>query len=322
LAAAEPQDEIIVADDGSTDNTAQTLAEFGSRIVFVQCPHAGCGATRNRGVKMATRPLIALLDSDDEWDADKLQLQRTFMARKTDVLFCFSDFRCSLPSGQVSHNYLAQWHRDPRGWDDILGPGSNFSSVAALPNGRSDFRVHIGSIYLGEMESNYVAASTVLVRREQAGQALEFAEDVEVSHDKDCFGRLAKKGPAAYFDCETATQFGHDGPRITDANDFVFATTRLKILERVWGSDQDFLAEYGDRLQLALRTQHLRRARWLLVRGRTAEAKEDLRLAGNTSLAYRMLAALPGPAARFLLRARRLARGKARFSDADNGKWN
>src|SRR5206468_1085661 len=82
LAQVTADDEVIVADDGSTDNTAEALAEFQGRIRHLPLPHGGAGATRNRGVAQATRPLIAFLDSDDEWLPGKLKLQRTFLERR------------------------------------------------------------------------------------------------------------------------------------------------------------------------------------------------------------------------------------------------
>ena len=128
----------------------------------MRLPHGGAGPTRNRGVAHATRPLVAFLDSDDEWLPGKLKLQRAFLERRPDVLFCFSDFRVCLPGGETRHNFIVQWHRDPRGWDEILGPGVAYSSAGELQAGQGDFRVHVGSLFLAEMEADYVATSTVL----------------------------------------------------------------------------------------------------------------------------------------------------------------
>src|SRR5262249_8241747 len=121
LAQTTAEDEVIVADDGSIDNTAEALVEFRDRVRHLRLPHGGEGATRNRGVAHATRPLVAFLDSDDEWLPGKLKLQRAFLERRPDVLFCFSNFRVCLPDGQTLHNFIVQWHRDQRGWDEILG---------------------------------------------------------------------------------------------------------------------------------------------------------------------------------------------------------
>ena len=309
LASAAPDDEVIVADDASTDNTEPTLAQFGDRIHYVRFPHRGPGVTRNRAVQLANRPLIAFLDSDDEWLPDKLPLQRTLLEKRPDVLFCCSNFHSGLPSGETTPNQLANWHHDDRCWDDILAAGIPYSSIAPLPAGRADFRVHIGSLYLAEMESDYIATSTVMVRREQAGPALRCAEDLNVYEDKECFASLAQRGLAAYLDCETSIQWGHGGPRLTDADAYEFASARLKVMDRIWGSDPGFVAQHGERLHQARRKHLLRRARWLLVRGRTSEARADLREAAQCPLSYRFLAALPGPVASGVLHMRRLMRG-------------
>jgi glycosyltransferase involved in cell wall biosynthesis len=309
LVSALADDEVIVADDASTDNTEAVLAHFGDRIRHVKFPHGGAGLTRNRAVQLATRPLIAFLDSDDEWLPDKLPLQRTLLEKHPDVLFCCSNFHSGLPSGETTPNQLANWHHDDRSWDDILAPGITYSSIVPLPAGRADFRVHIGSLYLAEMESDYIATSTVMVRREQAGPALRFAEDLNVYEDKECFASLARCGLVAYLDCETSIQWGHGGPRLTDVDAYEFASARLKVMDRIWGSDPGFVAQHGKRLQHARRKHLLRRARWLLVRGRTGEARADLREAAQCPLSYRLLAALPGPVASGVLNMRRLVRG-------------
>jgi glycosyltransferase involved in cell wall biosynthesis len=306
-----PTDEIIVVDDGSTDDTLSALAVYGDRVRILAGKHGGAGHARNLGIQAAGHPLIAFLDSDDEWMPDKLLLMRTFMERRRDVLFCFSDFAARNEAG-IERRYLARWHQDPRDWDEILGPGVNYSAIAALPAGRADFRVHTGSLYLREMVSDYVATSTCVVRRQEAGNALHFAEDLPVSEDKECFARLAGAGTAAYFDCETSFQWEHPGPRLSaDASSYHLACARLILLERIWGKDQAFLAQHGEAFTHKRTEQLLKKARWLIAHGRTREARGDLRQLERAPLSYRMLAALPGPIVRTLLGLRRLLTGRA-----------
>lgn len=69
--------EVIVVDDGSTDNTAETLGRrFGSLIRLLRLPRrGGIGAARNVGVREASGELLAFLDSDDLWLPGKLEAE-------------------------------------------------------------------------------------------------------------------------------------------------------------------------------------------------------------------------------------------------------
>ena len=80
-------EEVIVVDDGSTDDSAEVVRAFDPRVRFDQQPHRGIGATRNRALQLSSGNLIAFLDADDVWPAsslqcrvDVLQLQPTIAA--------------------------------------------------------------------------------------------------------------------------------------------------------------------------------------------------------------------------------------------------
>ncbi|HSR95380.1 MAG TPA: glycosyltransferase family A protein, partial [Solirubrobacterales bacterium] len=178
LAALSPGDEVVVADDGSTDETAAAVEAFGPAVRLLRLPHGGAGAARNAGLAAARGPLVAFLDSDDEWFADKIDLQRAFLEARPDVLYAFSDFAVRLEDGSEHRRYIQRWLRTPRPLSDVLGPGVPYSSFAPSPADREDFAVHVGSMYLEEMQNNVIAAFTLMVRKAEAGDALQFAEDL------------------------------------------------------------------------------------------------------------------------------------------------
>jgi hypothetical protein len=79
--------------------------------------------------------------------------------------------------------FLAHWRNDSRPWGDNLGTNFVFSSLCDLPAGVTDFRIYSGDLYLAEMERDNVLTSSMVVRREAAGAALHFAEDLPASED-------------------------------------------------------------------------------------------------------------------------------------------
>ena len=71
--------ELIVIDDGSTDETQVLLASFSEHIVLIQNKtNGGVSLARNLGIQAATGDWLAFLDSDDEWHHDKLAKQKQF----------------------------------------------------------------------------------------------------------------------------------------------------------------------------------------------------------------------------------------------------
>jgi glycosyltransferase involved in cell wall biosynthesis len=75
LAQTYPRLEIIVVDDGSTDDTRKRVQMYGDRIHYIRKENGGISSARNTGIKMATGEFIALLDADDLWHPQKLERQ-------------------------------------------------------------------------------------------------------------------------------------------------------------------------------------------------------------------------------------------------------
>lgn len=81
--------EVIVVDDGSSDETRKAVSEFGESVRYIA--HQGnCGvsAARNTGIKNSNAALIAFLDSDDYWLPKKLEVQLDFLKKNPHAVAC------------------------------------------------------------------------------------------------------------------------------------------------------------------------------------------------------------------------------------------
>ena len=83
--------EIIVVDDGSTDDTSALMTSVYPEIVFIQQSNTGVSCTRNVGIKRASGDWIAFLDSDDEWFPEKLEVQMNALYKNPELKICHTN---------------------------------------------------------------------------------------------------------------------------------------------------------------------------------------------------------------------------------------
>jgi hypothetical protein len=168
--------------------------------------------------------------------------------------------------------------------------------------------VHVGSLYEHEFARGYVLTSSLVARRVESGDALRFAEDVPTLEDLECFGRLSRQGPGAFFDCETAWQHGHAGERLSELDSLRRASSNLVVLERVWGADPAFLAAHGADYREVIEVLRRTRTSDLILLGRHGEAREELARMRRPPLILRALSRIPAPIVTGLLGLRRRLR--------------
>jgi len=94
LAQTLPAAEIILVDDGSSDNTAQIAAEFGERVRYIYQSNRGLSAARNRGIQSASGEYVGFLDADDLWSPDFLKSLVPLLDREPTLgaVYCGSQF--------------------------------------------------------------------------------------------------------------------------------------------------------------------------------------------------------------------------------------
>ncbi len=83
--------EVIVVDDGSDDDTADFIRHRYPEVRYQYQPKRGVSSARNRGIEMSCGEWVALLDSDDAWQPNKLHRQCTALQANSDYLVCHTD---------------------------------------------------------------------------------------------------------------------------------------------------------------------------------------------------------------------------------------
>lgn len=168
LAQTRSVDEIIVVDDGSTDDTRRLVTEQFPQVRYHFQPNAGLAATRNAGARLAQGSLLALLDSDDEWVPTKLQRQLEVLAERPDL----SGVGCHRLRVKVTAEGEELWRRPSKradgGLDDIT--------------------------FAEEMLGNRICGATMIIRREVFERSGGYDPSLRVSEDLDLWLRLLGAG--------------------------------------------------------------------------------------------------------------------------------
>jgi len=160
-----PADEIIVVDDGSQDGSAACAREFAG-VKVIEQSQKGVAAARNRGIRASSHGLIAFLDSDDTWHPAKLMKQTAFMARNLNIPLSHTD---------------EIWIRGGR----RVNPGARYAKSG-------------GAVFARCVEVCFIAASTVIVRRELFDEIGEFDESLPACEDYDFWLRTACNHEVGY----------------------------------------------------------------------------------------------------------------------------
>ena len=110
--------EVIVVDDGSSDDTGKVLSEaFGDRIRYYAQANQGASVARNKGIAEARGEWIAFLDSDDLWEKDKLEWQFKALERfGPQCGGCYTDVRFFNHPGNTDH--VSNWRKRAIGMKD------------------------------------------------------------------------------------------------------------------------------------------------------------------------------------------------------------
>ena len=139
-------DEIIVVDDGSTDDTAMVVQRLGDGIRYLHQANAGPSAARNRGIEAARGDLVAFLDADDQWTRTKIEQQLAVMEQNPAIALVAGDMAEIDSHDNIVVSSVLDKHGLLAGFKDIRG--EPIPSATALL-----------------LRTNFIPTGTVLARR-------------------------------------------------------------------------------------------------------------------------------------------------------------
>ncbi len=208
--------EVVVVDDGSTDDTRRLVESYGPPVRYLHQPNAGVSFARNHGLREARGEFVALLDSDDQWLPWKLDAQVQLMRAHPEVGMFWTDMAGIDGKGKVIHpafiriGYSA--HRGVRIESILECAGSLKDAVSGLEADVADRPVLTGDMFSHMILGNYVHTSTVLIRRSRLVEVGGFDEAlIRSGGDYEFHLHTCAHGPVGFIDASSVLyRYGSD----------------------------------------------------------------------------------------------------------------
>ena len=283
--------EVIVVDDGSTDDTRAVVESFGARVQYVVQSNAGVAAARNRGLARASGEFVALLDSDDAWLPWKIHAEVAALRRFSDAWLVWSDMIAIDDAGKRVHDRFLRRMYSAYDELDLDAAMPRVASVGELASGldaeTAAQPVRLGSLANSIALGNLVHTSSLLLRRELLTRIGGYDSTFRSGEDYDLHLRACSVGTVALIDAPSILyRIGApDQLTVNTASILELARRNLDVVENL-------VAPNATRLNMsrALVRKRLGNAlRWL----GTAELDAGNRRAARGYL-LRSLARLPG----------------------------
>lgn len=228
LAQTEGDYEIIVIDDGSTDETPQVLKPYEGVARITRQANRGCAAARNEGIRLARGEYLAFLDSDDYWEPNKLTLQKRILDSNPDIGLVCSDFSFYENDRCVNHSYISTYCPVVR----LLGRNffNSFTSKSEISHNGTAFDFYQGNMFAVELMGYFTLTSTVMIRKSCLTDIGVFNSSYRLGSDYELFLRFCFHYPIGFMDIPTA-RFGrfHADQLSRSENAYLQMQTQLRM---------------------------------------------------------------------------------------------
>lgn len=212
--------EILIVDDGSTDETAQELKRYSGHpsIKYLYQSNQGPGAARNNGMKSSTGDYICFLDSDDALEPGSLKCRADVLSANDDLMMVFSDYTIQHSEESCVRNYL----RHNRFLEFFAGAiTSNAGDVISFNDDFIDF--------FFQFSPYPIWTGTVMLKKQLVESIGVFRTDVQICEDVDYWVRIAGSCKIAYVQKTTAI-YNHHRSELTTNNSERYHKGTIKTL--------------------------------------------------------------------------------------------
>lgn len=193
--------EVLVVDDGSSDDSADLAERLGARVI--RQPNAGSSAARNTGIQAASQPWIALLDHDDVWEPTKLARQFDAVAAFPEAVAVATDCVMAREDGcTIAPSYF---HREVVHFDRL-----------SVTRRSGSLTLHAAAAEEVGTMGWFLLPSTMLIRRDVLIRVGMFDRRVSYLEDACCFLRVLTTGPLALVNEPLARYVLHASNRSSD----------------------------------------------------------------------------------------------------------
>src|SRR5690606_7987205 len=229
--------EIIVVDDGSTDDTRVVVEKYGDAVRYVYQNNGGCPAARNTGLCIARGEFIALLDSDDRWYPWKLELQIAFLQHHPDVGMVWTDMSAVTDDGtRIADTYLRTFYKayESVRVEDIMERAGTVAELGVdVPGDLASSPIWIGDIFSPMIRGSLVHTPTTILRRERMRATGGYDGSLKpAGEDFDFPLRTTALGPVGFLDLPAIDyRIGNDDQITAPAQGLAFARNYLRTVQ-------------------------------------------------------------------------------------------
>jgi glycosyltransferase involved in cell wall biosynthesis len=215
--------EIIVIDDGSSDDTKEKLRPYLNKIKYVFIENGGPARARNVGMEMASGEYIAFLDSDDLYYPYKIEIQVAILNKHHGVSLVCSELSAINDTKILDELHLQKYHRSAyidteATYENIYSKTISIAESGLNLKKWKDRKIYIGDVFHRYYSELILSTNTVMFRKSLLKSVGLQREQYRLFEDYDFVLRITKSHRVAFIDVPTY-KLRYHGTQISSTRD-------------------------------------------------------------------------------------------------------